>query len=77
MGETTEDTEAEVLSRLGTLSLEKLEDLKEHLQITTIIPDGKKNRSFLMRMIVKYLGCDDIITAEDEGLYFHVNLRFY
>ena len=62
------DTEGEVFSRLGSLSLEKLEQLKEHVEIGTVIPDGKKNKSFLLRMIIKYLSSDEILNLEDEGL---------
>ena len=62
------DAETEVFSRLGSLSLEQLERMKVELEISTEIPDGKKNKSFLLRVILKYLSSDDVVGKEDEGL---------
>ena len=64
--EAPEDVEAVVLSMLGTLSLEALISLKDHLNIQTVIPDEKRNVAYVKKILYKYFA--NIEDTETDAL---------
>ena len=64
--EAPEDVEAAVLSMLGTLSLEVLIGLKDHLEIKTVIPDEKRNVAYVRKILYKHFA--NIEDTETDAL---------
>ena len=68
MEETTLDAEAEVFSIIGGLSLDVLDDLRVHLKINIrFLPDGRKTKKVVLKLLMRYLMSNDVLDTEDEG----------
>lgn len=59
--------QAKVIEKLPLLSAEDLLVVKTQLQLPDI-PEGKKTKSFILKMILKYLSGDEVENSEDGGI---------
>lgn len=61
------DVEEEVLSKLHELTLDELIEVNVQLNLPTV-EEGKKIKSSVMKVILKYLSSDDVENSDDKGL---------